>query len=86
QRLAMPLACLVLGALALQLGQVPGRSGPAFALATSMVIFFAYWLASSAAGVLCEGGKLAPIAAAYGPDGLGLAAAAWVAFKRTKGR
>ncbi|MGE0489389.1 MAG: LptF/LptG family permease [Vulcanimicrobiota bacterium] len=86
QRLAMPLACLVLGALALQLGQMPGRSGPAFALASSMVIFFVYWLVSSAAGVLCEAGRLPAVVAAYGPDVVALAATVGVAGRRVRGR
>ncbi|MBI3945764.1 MAG: LptF/LptG family permease [Armatimonadetes bacterium] len=77
-RLAVPLACLVFGAIAAPVGIRFSRGGTFVGVLVSIAIGFLYWNAMFLARVLGGNGTLPAAVAAWLPNGVGAVAAVWL--------
>lgn len=73
QRLALPLACLLLGCIAAPLGASLQRGGKLSAVTAGLAVFLLYYLLYAAGNGLGENGLISPGIAMWAPNLVGLA-------------
>lgn len=68
QRFAQPWICLVMVLLGVSVGTRVGRQGPLVAVASSLVLFFVYWLVSQVSFEFGKNGYIDPVLSAWLPN------------------
>ena len=78
RKVAFPFVTLIMTLLAVPFAVTTGRRGALYGIGVGIVVAIVYWIMLSIFGALGEGGVVAPLLAAWAPNVLFGAAAAYM--------